>query len=98
MIVPYAGYQTFRDYRKLWELAHIASIVCIVDMEHGEPNTCRDIARTIYSPDWSPELVQVGSRGVGHVWAKSIEQFIAQCEACRLEWLVPPQVDTLKSP
>lgn len=94
MIVPYAGYQTSRDYRKLWELAHIVSIICIVDFDHGDANTCRDIARTIYSPDWSPELVQVGA----YVWAESIEQFIAQCQARNLEWLIPPQPETTKSP
>lgn len=90
MIVPTANYPTSRDYRQLWELAHTAAIVCIVDMDHGKPDTCRDIARTVYSPEWSPELVQVGSRGIGHVWAESLETFIAGCEQCNLEWLVPP--------
>jgi hypothetical protein len=94
MIVPYAKYQTSRDYRKLWELAHIASIICILDMQLGKPNTCRDIALTTHSPDWSPEVVQVGARGIGYVWAESIEEFIAQCQASRLEWLIPPEVDT----
>ena len=77
MIVPTADYLTSRDYRQLWGLAHTAAIVCIVDMNHGEPGTCRDIARTTYSPDYSPELVQVGSRGIGHVWAESLDAFIA---------------------
>lgn len=90
MIVPTANYPTSRDYRQLWELAHTAAIVCIVDMDHGKPDTCRDIARTVHSPEWSPELVQVGSRGIGHVWAKSLDAFIAGCEQCNLEWLVPP--------
>jgi hypothetical protein len=90
MIVPTANYPTSRDYRQLWELAHTAAIVCIVDMDHGKPDTCRDIARTAHSPEWSPELVQVGSRGIGHVWAESLEAFIAGCEQCNLEWLVPP--------
>jgi hypothetical protein len=90
MIVPTANYPTSRDYRQLWELAHTAAIVCIVDMDHGKADTCRDIARTVHSPEWSPELVQVGSRGIGHVWAESLEAFIAGCEQCNLEWLVPP--------
>jgi hypothetical protein len=90
MIVPTANYPTSRDYGRLWELAHTAAIVCIVDMEHGKPGTCRDIARSVHSPEWSPELVQVGSRGIGHVWAESLEAFIAGCEQCNLEWLVPP--------
>jgi hypothetical protein len=90
MIVPTANYPTSRDYRQLWELAHTAAIVCIVDLDHGKADTCRDIARTVHSPEWSPELVQVGSRGIGHVWAESLEAFISQCEQCNLEWLVPP--------
>jgi len=90
MIVPTANYPTSRDYRQLWELAHTAAVVCIVDMDHGKPDACRDIARTVHSPEWSPELVQVGSRGIGHVWAESLEAFIAGCEQCNLEWLVPP--------
>ena len=97
MIVPYASYQTSRDYCKLWELAQMASIICIVDMEPGKPNTCRDIARTTHSADWSPKLVQVGARGIGYVWAESIEEFIAQCQVRRLEWLIPPQAETTKS-
>ena len=90
MIVPTANYPTSRDYTQLWELAHTAAIVCIVDMDHGRPDTCRDIARTIHSPDQLHEMVQIGSRGVGHVCAESLEAFIAQCEHCNLEWLVPP--------
>ena len=90
MIVPTANYTISRDYGQLWELAHTAAIVCIVDMEHGKPGTCRDIARTTYSPDYEPKLVQVGSRGIGHVFAFNVVEFIAQCKQCNLEWLVPP--------
>jgi len=96
MIVPTANYPTSRDYRQLWKLAHTAAVVCIVDMDHGKPDTCRDIARTVHSPEWSPELVQVGSRGIGHVWAESLEAFIAGCEQCNLEWLVPPAATLLQ--
>ena len=97
MIVPYAKYQTSRDYRKPWELAHIASILCIIDMERGKLGTCREIARTNHSPDCSLDLVQVGARGIGYVWAESIDEFIAQCQASRLEWLIPPQPETAGS-
>lgn len=89
-IVPTANYPTSRDYGQLWELAHTAAIVCIVDMDHGKPGTCRDITRTAYSPDYEPKLVQVGSRGSSHVFAFNVVEFIAQCEQCNLEWLVPP--------
>ena len=89
MIVPLANYSTSRDYRRLWELAHDHSIVCVVDYEPGIPDTCRDIAATAYSTERKPDMVQVSSRGIGRIWAESIEEFIAQCEHCNLEWLQP---------
>jgi hypothetical protein len=55
-----------------------------------DPIICRDIAHTTYSPEWSPKVVQVGSRGRGNVWAESLEEFVAGCTLCNLEWLVPP--------
>ena len=89
MIVPLANYSTSRDYRRLWELAHDHSIVCVVDYEPVIHDIYRDIATTRYSPELSPDVMRVSSRGVCHVWAKSIEQFIAQCEHYNLEWLQP---------
>ena len=89
MIVPLANYSTSRDYRRLWELAHDHSIVCVVDCLPGVPETCRGIAWTIYSKEWNPEVMQVNAIGIYPVWAESIEQFIAQCERCNLEWLQP---------
>ena len=90
MIVPTANYPTSRDYGRLWDLAHTAAIACIVDMYPGRSGTRRDIASTTHSPDYLPNLVQVGSQGIIYVWAESLKAFIAQCEHCNLEWLVPP--------
>ena len=89
MIVPLANYSTSRDYRRLWELAHDHSIVCVVHCLPGVPKTYRNVATTRYSTNLSPDVMQVCSRGIGHIWAESIEQFIAQCEHCNLEWLQP---------
>ena len=89
MIVPLANYSTSRDYRRLWELAHDHSIVCVVDCLPGNPETYRDVATTRHSKEWNPDVIPVYSRGICHVWAKSIEQFIAQCKHCNLEWLQP---------
>ena len=89
MIVPLAHYSTSRNYRRLWELAHDHMIVCVVDCKPGVSESYRDIATTRYSKEWSPDVMEVCSRGIGHIWAKSIEEFIAQCEHCRLEWLQP---------
>jgi hypothetical protein len=92
MIVPTANYPTSRDYHQLWKLTHTAAIVCIVDCDPGKSD-CRDIARTAHSPDDLPQLVQIGSRGACYVWAETIEDFIAQCQQCNLEWLVPTMWD-----
>ena len=89
MIVPLANYSTSRDYRRLWELAHDHSIVCIADGLPGVSMARRDIGTTVYSKEWNPEWIQVISKGIGHFWAESIEQFIAQCERCNLLWLQP---------
>ena len=89
MIVPLANYSTSRDYRRLWELAHDHSIVCIVDGLPGVSMARRDIGTTVYSKEWNPEWIQVISKGIGHIWAESIEEFIAQCEHYNLEWLQP---------
>ena len=89
MILPLANYSTSRDYRRLWELAHDHSIVCVVDYEPELHDIYRDIATTTYFPEWSPDVMQVCSRGIGHIWAQSIEEFIEGCEDCNLEWLQP---------
>ena len=89
MIPPLANYSTSRDYRRLWELAHDHSIVCFVDYLPGISETCRDVAATGHSGEWDSNVIQVSSRGIGRIWADSIEQFIAQCERCNLEWLQP---------
>ena len=89
MIVPLANYSTSRDYRRLWELAHDHSIVCVVDCLPSVSKTCRAIGTTVYSTEWSPDVVAVCSRGIGPVWAEYIEEFIAQCKDCNLEWLQP---------
>ena len=98
MIVPLANYSTSRDYRRLWELAHDHMIVCVVDYEPvihdiyrdiATTSYFRDIATTRYFKEWSPGMMLVISRGVNHVLAESIEEFIAQCERCNLLWLQP---------
>ena len=89
MIVPLANYSTSRDYRRLWELAHDHSIVCVVDYENVIHDIYREIATTRHSKEWNPDVIPVYSHGCNHVLAKSIEEFIAQCERCNLEWLQP---------
>lgn len=89
IVVPTANYLTSRDYCQLWELAHNAAVVCVVDTGYGKYYACRDIAITTHSPEWHLKFVQVVSRGVVHFWAQSLEEFIVGCEQCNLEWLVP---------
>ena len=89
MIVPLANYSTSRDYRRLWELAHDHSIVCVVDCLPDVSGTCRDIGTTVYSKEWDSEWREVISRGISRIWAESIEQFIEGCVHYNLEWLQP---------
>lgn len=88
MIVPLANYSTSRDYRRLWELAHDHSIVCVVDYVASYFQTYQIIAKTGYFKERNHDVVNVQS-GKYHVWAESIEEFIAQCEHCNLLWLQP---------
>ena len=89
MILPLANYSTSHDYRQLWELAHDHSIVCVVDYIPSYFETYQIIAATGYSKEQDPDVVHVQSRGKYHIWAESIEQFIAQCEHYNLLWLQP---------
>jgi hypothetical protein len=90
MIAPLADYPLSRDYERLWGLAHHHRIVCIVDMDRGKPGTPRDVVSTLYSHEYAPGVVQVSSRGCTHIYAESVEEFIACCRLCNLEWLIPP--------
>ena len=89
MIAPLANYSTSRDYRRLWELAHDHSIVCVVDCLPGVSETCRDVGTTKYPTELSPDVMQVCSSGTGRIWAESFEEFIEGCYHYNLEWLQP---------
>lgn len=71
------------DYEALWELAQKQSVVCDVSY-YG----CRDIAQTICSLGPNP-VVQVSARGIGYVYADSLEDFVVGCQGCDLRWIVP---------
>ena len=87
MNLPFASYQTSRDYHKLWELAQTTQIVCIVDRYENDP-TDRRIASTRYSP---AEYYQITVEAFGIRWcsAANVDQFVQQCKRWSLEWLVP---------
>ena len=96
MNLPFASYQTSRDYRKLWELAQTAQIVCIVDRYEND-STDRRIVSTRYSP---AEHYQITVETCGIRWcsAANVDQFVQQCERWSLEWLVPARAALAAEP
>ena len=83
---PAACYRTSRDYCQLWELAHTAEIICIVNRFFGDP-TDRRIASTRLLKGY----YRIGVEAYGQSWcsAAHFDQFEQQCERWDLEWLVP---------
>lgn len=95
VICDIEGYTTSRDYAALWELAQKQSVVCVVDYDWRDgTKASRDIAQTIASP-WSiggmDNRITIGVRvrGIEYAGGKNCEQFVASCERCNLEWLIP---------
>jgi len=99
-----SGYTMSRDYRRLWNLAQVQSVVCVVDYGGGaqrdldaDPYVCRDVAHTICHSSWTPSgerapSVNVSARGICYVGAmpeEGVEGFVRQAEAANLEWIVP---------
>lgn len=80
-----SGYETSRDYAKLWELAQRQSVVCVVDFFGGLDTPCRDIAQTIRNP----HEVHVSVRGRTYAFGQDAEEFAESCERVNLEWIVP---------
>lgn len=76
-----AGYQTSKDYKRLWEIAIKQSVLCVCDYHE-----CRDSAQTIYD---SAGVLFVSARGVSYICAKSVNEFIEQCQKINLEWVIP---------
>lgn len=103
------GYSTSRDYRALYELAKIQSVVCIADYYGGAQRDLdgnpapvyRDVCQTIAGYG-----VQVSCRGVCYADdigpgddPDGVEPFVESCEAVNLEWVVPaPWPDHLPPP
>lgn len=89
MTTALQGYPLSKDYEKLYKLSKKQSVICIVDYYE-----CRDICKTAYveGEDW----VEVRARGIGYIWAISLEEFIAQCQSVNLEWVTPCPERTVK--
>lgn len=77
------GYSVSKDYSLLYEMAKCESIICLVDYYVN----CRDIGHTIY--DTVSGSIQVSARGISYIWADNLEQFITQCQAMNLEFIIP---------
>jgi hypothetical protein len=52
---------------------------------------CRDVAKTSYA-DYGDGVVayEIGSRGIGYLWARKPEDFIEKCRRLDVEFFEPP--------
>jgi hypothetical protein len=78
-------YTFSKDYEKLWELSRKGSVLCYADYEWGFGEVCRDVCRTKVFDS----VTQISARGICYVYANSREDFLSQCEALHIEWLLP---------
>lgn len=81
-----SGYKTSRDYKRLWELAQRASVICIVD--YGDSHY-RDVAQTIFSNYDNNLALEIKVRGVGYIYGDGKSDFIAKCTRYNVEFVEP---------
>ncbi|WP_043616361.1 hypothetical protein [Chromobacterium violaceum] len=86
-----AGYSCSQDYRLLAELMRKSSIICLVDYRGrlGGRVLARDVARTFYSLHRGAEVFQVSGRGISFVYDFSEDEFIKNCEALNVGFIIP---------
>lgn len=81
-----AGYQTSRNYARLWDLAQKQSVVCLVDYLMTTGNPCRDVCKT----SWDGTTMRMNARGISYLAIpRTKAEFIKQCQECNVEWIVP---------
>ena len=89
------GYEFSSDYEQLWELAQRQSVACVVSFSgrliSGAPYDSRDICQTIRTPG----SLSVSVKGCTYISASKLKDFVAQCERCKLEWIVPASIISL---
>lgn len=74
-------YKTCTNYNILFELVKTQRVVCFVkqynvfDVCANTPSNCNDI--------------DIGARGISYIYADNKEDFIKQCEKCKLEFIMP---------
>ena len=87
-IFAITGYPVLRDYDLLAFLMQRQSVICIVD--YGKEGDIRDVGHTLWSPSGDGAGVwQLSARGIGYIYAFSREQFLAECAAANVEFIVP---------
>jgi hypothetical protein len=87
-IFAITGYPTSQDYELLAFLMQRQSLLCIVDYHAGD-TSCRDVGKTLWSPDGATGVWQLSARGIGYIYAFSRQQFIAECAKAHVEFLIP---------
>lgn len=85
------GYNTSRDYAKLWALAQKQDVVCFVD--YGMLS--RDVCNTstcmvgIKCQGKKSDYVDIVARGICYLSANTESEFIDLCKEEKVEWIVP---------
>ena len=80
------AYSTSRDYEALWCLAQKTSIICFLDYSKRS----RDVAATLFFDNGIGDAsVEVSSRGLCYIYAKTMQEFKEMCESLSVEFIVP---------
>lgn len=75
------GYEVSDDHSRLFRMAQVGSVVCLVDFHR-----VRDVAHTVFSRGH----YVISARGTIYVDATNEADFFFQCRNEGVRWLVPP--------
>lgn len=91
------GYKTSNNYKALFELMHIQSVLCYLDYncypQHqsmGDNEPMWDICEAQLKTDNHP-FYQLTSRGYCYLHAKSMNEFIEKCNKYQVRFIMPTQ-------
>lgn len=81
------GYATSRDYAQLVTLMQTQSVVCTVRYGSRIDSPMRDVAHTFFEAE--SHSFAIRARGMEYVGAHTAADFIRECLAEEVEFLVP---------
>lgn len=79
------GYPTSKDYKLLWQLMQIQSVICFMVVQCGT-YIRKEMYQTLYDPTPKLEGFWIGQ---GLIYAKDEKRFIRQCKKADLEFIIP---------